>query len=263
LKDGTDALWALTGPGANAVPVSISDTAFAALEMATPPFNKINRAEDLEELKALVPTANTRSHKAFAGKKCIAIPPLLTKILMDANSEDPYVLLKASCKALVDSDCYDAAVVNADGTIGEDATESFFYAVQFLFHVATRPVAGACSIEILTQRRTLDWAPSIHAKCKINVSPPSSDERVSDDAALRVGASIATLQQELRDHKELTRDKQNTAKKKVTKAGVDKLSPFSLRMILNASELIDDDATDGDGNPITTRESPVNSYTTF
>jgi hypothetical protein len=102
LNDGTDALWALIGPSANAAPVSISDTTFTALEMATPPFNKINEAEDLQELKTLAPTANTRSHEAFAGKKCIAIPPLLTKFLMDADSEDLYVLLKACCKALVD-----------------------------------------------------------------------------------------------------------------------------------------------------------------
>jgi hypothetical protein len=88
LKDSTDALWALIGPGTNAAPVSISDTAFVALEMATTLFNKINDAEDLDELKMLAPTANTCSH-AFAGKKCITIPPLLTKILMDAESEDP------------------------------------------------------------------------------------------------------------------------------------------------------------------------------
>jgi hypothetical protein len=99
LKEDTNALLALIGPVANAVPISISDTAFATLEVATLSVEKINEAVDLEALKSLAPTAVTCSHENFARKKCIAIPPLLTKVLMDADSEDPYVLLKTYCKA--------------------------------------------------------------------------------------------------------------------------------------------------------------------
>jgi hypothetical protein len=182
---------------------------------------------------------------------------------MDVDSEDPFVLLKSCCKALTDSDSYDAAVVNDDGTDADDATDSFFYVVQFLYHVATKPVARTCSLEILTHSRTLEWAPSIHAQCKINLSSNSSNYGLSNDAALRVGTLIARLQQELKDHKEAMRAKQDIADKKASKAGTKKLSPFSLCMILNASEPIEEDETDDNGNPIMARRTPIKSYATL
>jgi hypothetical protein len=94
--------------------------------MATPTFEKINEAEDLKVLKTLAPSTQPAVKRHLPGRsKCIAIPPLLRKVLMDADSEDPYMLLKTCCKALVDSNNY--------GMEEADTTESFSTWSSFYF----------------------------------------------------------------------------------------------------------------------------------
>jgi hypothetical protein len=113
---------------------------------ATPTFDEIIGSGTLEELKNLKPASNTKltAHPEllFKGKKGVVIPPFLTKILMDVDSEDPFVLLKACCKVLKDFDETPEMVEAMDededdaGEQPVSATMTFFHVVQFLYFAA-------------------------------------------------------------------------------------------------------------------------------
>jgi hypothetical protein len=96
LQEGIDELWALIGHGTTALPVGVSKSVFNDHDGATPTFDEIIGSGTLEELKNLKPASNTKlTAHPVKGKKGVVIPPFLTKILMDVDSEDPFVLLKA------------------------------------------------------------------------------------------------------------------------------------------------------------------------
>jgi hypothetical protein len=64
------------------------------------------------------PTLNsqhTRNSSSRERKQGVIIPPFLTKILMDVDSEDPFILLKACCKVLKDFDKTPEMVEASDG----------------------------------------------------------------------------------------------------------------------------------------------------
>jgi hypothetical protein len=74
----------------------------------SPSFAKIQKATSLEALKTLTVPSQMALQKdgnkllTFKGKCSVIVPPFLTKILMDIDSKDPFVLLQATCKALSD-----------------------------------------------------------------------------------------------------------------------------------------------------------------
>jgi hypothetical protein len=72
-------------------------------------------ATTLEDLrKVAMPTSaaiKDYPELKYKGKKCIAVPPFLTKILMDADTEDAFQLLCMCCKALADFDNRDPVMV--------------------------------------------------------------------------------------------------------------------------------------------------------
>lgn len=81
---------------------------FLDCEGITPTFKDISNAKLLDDLKQLIPSpwdlvkAHPELHNK--GKKDVVLPPLLAKILMDANLEDPYIVLQACCKTILDFD---------------------------------------------------------------------------------------------------------------------------------------------------------------
>jgi hypothetical protein len=105
LQAGTDELWALIGHGAT---VGLTLDLFLGYKGITPTMSEISEATSIDELKKLKPASKEQLQDhpelQYKGKKGIVLPPLLTKILMDANSEDPLILLRACCKALLDFD---------------------------------------------------------------------------------------------------------------------------------------------------------------
>jgi hypothetical protein len=108
IPEGTNEVWALMWSGATVAAVTIDMTSVRDCEGITPKFADLNQAGDIEALHSLTgPNAqevmNDPSLK-FKGKTVMALPPFLTKTLMDADSEDPFQLFRATCKALNDFD---------------------------------------------------------------------------------------------------------------------------------------------------------------
>ena len=179
LPEGTDELWALMGSGATAAPIQVPMNAFRNHEAITPSFDDIHGAKTLEELKAL-PTPNRETTAdnptlSFKGKMSIAVPPFLTKILMDADSEDPFILLKACCKALNDFDERNLAIVpNGDNDLAqvqevndESAKSVFFRVVQFLTIAANELTRQTVQLEVLSTSRPSEWARTLAAECSV------------------------------------------------------------------------------------------------
>ena len=105
----------------------------------------LNQAGDIEALHALtVPNAqevtNDPSLK-FKGKTVMVLPPFLTKMLMDADSKDPFKLFQAACKALNNFDESHLAIVprdvdlqaEEDAAAPDTAKEVFLYVIQLLY----------------------------------------------------------------------------------------------------------------------------------
>jgi hypothetical protein len=99
LQAGTDELWALIGHGATALPVGLTPDLFLGCEGITPTMSEISEAASIDALKKLKPASKEQLQEhpelQYKGKKGVVLPPLLTKILMDADSEDPFILLRA------------------------------------------------------------------------------------------------------------------------------------------------------------------------
>jgi hypothetical protein len=87
-----------------AAAVTIYMTSVHDFKGITPKFVHLNQAGDIEALHALtVPNAQEVMNDAllkFKGKTVMALPHFLTKMLMDADSKDPFKLFQAVCKAL-------------------------------------------------------------------------------------------------------------------------------------------------------------------
>ncbi len=266
--EGTDELWALLGGGATAAPIQLPTDAFRNHEAITPCFNDIHGTKTVEELRAL--STPTRSVVAdnptltFQGKLSIAIPPFLTKILMDADTEDAFKLLKACCKALKDFDernpaytpTTDVNMAQVQETNNDSAKSVFFRVVQFLTIAVQGTTTNPVQLEVLSTSRPSDWARSIAAECGVATTGGGSPTGDLDRGLTSLGTSINRFTDQLQKQQELLENKSE----KKSKSGKDKLPEFVRQMIFNASEPIPGDATDDDGNPITERSDLVSQY---
>jgi hypothetical protein len=146
LQVGTDKLWVLIGHGATALPVGLTPDLFLGCKGVTSTMSEILEAASIDELKKLklVLKEQLQEHPElqYKGKKGIMLPPLLMKILMDADSEDLFILLCACCKALLDFNEASPAMVENESDAEDDddmpilAAITFFCVVQFLFFAA-------------------------------------------------------------------------------------------------------------------------------
>jgi hypothetical protein len=68
---------------------------------------KILEATSIDELKKLKPALKEQLQEhlelQYKGKKGIMLPPFLTKILMDANLEEPFILLQATMLKILEA----------------------------------------------------------------------------------------------------------------------------------------------------------------
>lgn len=232
-----------------------------------PAFDNIIKAATLEDLeKVALPNSTTvRAHPELTckGKKCVAVLPFLAKILMDADTEDTFQLLRTCCKALADFDNQAPSLVarnpESDAEAEEpDAKDVFFRAAQFLYLVATKKISEPYNLNLLTTSRPQGWAMGVKDANGIAVTGGSMSA-TSNDAALRLGATLDQFRQELKESNKLQHAKADKDKKSA-KSGKDKLSEHSLRVVLNASEPIPDDLEDANGNPIMARQALAPMY---
>ena len=263
---GTDKLWALIGPGTTASPISLPDATFNNCKSLTLAFEDIIEATTLEDLgKVAMPNSTAVKNYPelkYKGKNCIAVPPFLMKILMDADTEDAFQLLCMCCKALADFDNHDPVMVaHHSDTESDDkeseATDVFFRLVQFLYLVATKKIPEPYNLNLLTTSHPQDWA--AHVKDANGVAVMGGTGGASpDEVALRLGTTLDQFCQELKESNNLQRAK--AEKEKKSKSSKDKLLEHSLRMILNASEPIQDDLMDENGDPITAHQDVIPMY---
>ncbi len=185
--------------------------------------SEILEATSIEKLNKSKPASKEQVQKhlelQYKGKKGVVLPPFLMKILMDADSEDPFILLWACCKALLEFNEPSAVMVdNEEEAEDEDdepilASITFFCMVQFLFFVGLDKTKAYGNLDMLTA--TLE-----HFTAMVNESNKLQEAKVEKDA-------------------------------KKSKMGQDKLMDFTLCMVLNTSEPLPDDLEDENGDPIT------------
>jgi hypothetical protein len=269
LQAGTDELWALIGHGATALPVGLTPDLFLGCEGITPTMSEISEAASIDALKKLKPASKEQLQEhpelQYKGKKGVVLPPLLTKILMDADSEDPFILLRACCKALLDFDeASPAMVANASDAEDDDdapilASITFFRVVQFLFFATLDKTKVYGNLDTLTTSRPRDWAVDMAAKYGVATAIGSNGSPTGVDATLGLGATLERFTAAVTKNNELQEAKAETDTKK-SKTGQDKLMDFTLRMVLNASEPLPDDLEDENGDPVTARKNVVPMY---
>jgi hypothetical protein len=197
LQAGTDELWALIGHGAT---VGLTLDLFLGSKGITPTMSEISEATSIDELKKLKPASKEQLQDhpelQYKGKKGIMLPPLLTKILMDADSEDPLILLHACCKALLNFDEASPTMVEnePEAEDGDDApilaSITFFHVVQFLFFAALDKTKAYGNLDTLTMSCPHDRAVDMAAKYGVTTAIDSGGSPTSVDTTLGLGATL-------------------------------------------------------------------------
>lgn len=193
LPAGADKLWALIGPGATTSPIGLPDDTFNNCDGVMPTFKDISGAVTLEDLvKVPAPDSSTAQKDPSLkcrGKKCVAVPPFLATIMMGADAEDAFQLLRTGCKALSDFDTQVPATVahnlESEARVEEqDATDVLFRVVQFLHLVATKQISEPYNLN-----RPQEWAAGVKHENGVAINGGSGTNATSDDVALRLGAT--------------------------------------------------------------------------
>jgi hypothetical protein len=246
---GTEKLWALIGHGAMALPVGITSDLFLGCEGITPTMLEILEATSIDQLKKLKPASKEQVQEhpemQYKGKKGVVLPPFLTKILMDADLEDPFILLRACCKVLLDfNEASPAMVDNNEEVKDEDdkpilALITFFPMVQFLFFAARDKMKAYNNLEMLTTSRPHDWVVEMAAKHEIATANGSGGSPNSVNATLNLGATLEHFMAAVIKSNKLQEVKVDKDAKKL-KTGQDKLMDFTLHMVLIVLELLPD-----------------------
>jgi len=137
--DRSGEAWALVGNGTGASPVAIPATIWDAVEGIMPPFTKMCAVKNAEDFAALGPPSSKELQEGpnlqFGGKRMIVLPPFLTKVLMEVDSDNAITLLVAPCKVLCDFD-----LVAVEAEVEEDAGD----------------VLSHCSVSVLGGQRPHD-----------------------------------------------------------------------------------------------------------
>jgi hypothetical protein len=249
----------LIGHGATALPVGLTFLdLFLGYKGIAPTMSEISEATSIDELNKLKPALKEQLQDhpelQYKGKKGIVLPPLLMKILMDANSEDLFILLRACCKALLDFDEASPTMVENEPEAEDDddapilASITFFRVVQFLFFAALDKTKAYGNLDTLTMSCPHDWAVDMAAKYGVATAIGSGGSSTSIDTTLGLGATLEHFTAIVTKSNELQEVRAESDAKK-SKMGQDKLMDFTLRMVLNILEPLADDLEDENGDP--------------
>jgi len=259
--------WALIGHGALSFPLELSARFWNGCEGVTLTFEDMRAMTTHEEFDALS-VATTQElqedeNLKFTGKRMVVLPPFLTKAMMDADTEDAILLMMAACKALCDFDTMaDGAFVPNGSDPAEglmSAREEFFHVVQFLFLVGRDTLKGA-TVNILTTARAEAWATSVAMDCGVRMAPPQETTGASNQDVRNLTSGVHQLTAAVSKSNDAVEARAESTK---TKSGKDKMQSFVTCMIFNASEEIDKDTVDDNGNPVPSRTDFVDSYKTI
>ncbi len=227
-------------------------------------FDTVASTTDVTNL-ALSETGDTG--EPFNGRRYVALPPFLTRICMASDTEDAGALLLHVRKALQDFDAPtgllsdDEAVEETKEPDPPSATATFKHILQFLWLVANGTMSSH-PIEPITTSRANDWAATVAVgKIIPRVTPdhsPAAGQPPHDShpTLSQLGPVISRLADSMDAY--TTRQTQSETDKSKNK--FPKFPEWTRRMILHASEPLADDLTDDNGDPVTERTSPVDTY---
>jgi hypothetical protein len=292
---GTDQLWTLVGSEAHAGVMTVPATAFATVEALVPEWSDLAAAGDKAILVALQPSAATTTNPKLNTRRITIIPPFLAKALMDTGLDDAAELCIWTIKALSDFDTARTATspgaaaaaptATAAGATaaavpappaGPSATSTFRDLAYFLWLVATKTVKSADLTMNMSSTRATAWISGNQARIfgaqavpgNSGFAPPGGLPPLApggtNNAALTTTLSnldgtlgkLATETELARTSKERANSDKNRA---LTRFG--NLPSWTKTMILRASEKPPADATDDNGDLLTWRIVPVETYT--
>jgi hypothetical protein len=213
------------------LPVGITSDLFLGCEGITPTMLEILEATFIDELKKLTPASKEQVQEhlelQYKCKKGVVMPHFLMKILMDTDLEDPFILLRACCKALLDfNEASPVMVDNEEAAEDKDdrpilALITFFCVVQFLFFAALDKTKAYGNLDMLMTSRPHDWAVELAAKHGIATKNGSGGSPNGVDATRNLGATLECFTVVVNKSKELQEVKVEKDVKKL-KIGQDK-----------------------------------------
>lgn len=271
---GSNSLWALVGCGAMAYPVQLDMRLLNSCSGLAPTYAELSGASNAEAVKALThPARESRNTPKFEGKKMVVIPHFLVAPLIDANTEDAAELLVVLCRALADFDATHpegVSEVPADDEGGDAVTKTvnakttFGFLAEYLYLVAKELIKGH-DLPILTMALPQTWALKLHQDRKVGLTATAPTPAAPAPPTGGGGGGDVNLAAALqRNAEELKRSNDRNEKKdsddKAKKEGVKRLHPIALKTILNASEPLPADAMNENGDALTERNEPVDTY---
>jgi hypothetical protein len=287
---GTGELWALLGHGADALPVKILDSLFTMINGEVLRLPTLLDATDNDGV-IRVSTVNTRSGTdIYKGLRCVLLPPVLGRVAMSADLDDPWEIFTSIRKAAVDFDVGTATGNRGptSGTVEESkndemvlddadkATFVFHHVLQLLCIVMepSLPATGF-PINVLTTSRPLEYAHHHKQTHGIDFVPralgspgpgtpdiiPQSPQFTAILDAHRNSISAVSQLTTQMTHSNLAMEKRN--EKSTSKKGKGKFGAHTLRMALNATQPLPPDMMDEDSDMVTTRTELVTDYNEF
>jgi hypothetical protein len=291
---GTDELWTLVGTEAHVVVLKVPAAAFASVEALVPEWSDLEAAGDKATLLALQPSAATPTNPKINTRRIKIIPPFLAKALMDTGLDDAAELCIWTIKALKDFEtartatspgaaaaaaaataATTAAGTAAAGTApavaapsGPTAISIFRDVAYYFWLVATSTVQTADLRVNMSSPRATAWISSnqlrvFGASSVPGFQPPAGMPPVGNDAHLtstlhQLDGTLGKLAAETELAQTSKERATNEKDRAITKFG--HLPSWTKTMILRASEDPPADAIDANGDPLTWRLVPVETY---
>jgi len=255
--------WALIGNGVTASPVGIPASIWDAVEGLTPPFEElcgVTSPDDFTNLRA-PSTEDLQADPSlkFEGKRMVVLPPFLTKVLMETDSDCAITLMIAACKAICDFDSVAADVGSEEGDEEGDAMTAknkFFHVVQFLYLIGKGVLTGR-AVDVLSTSRASTWAASVTADCCVGMPPARATGEVSSQDFRSLTSGVSQLTAAVTRSNDAAEAKATSSTKK---KGKDDMQEFTVKMIINASEDVPEGTMDDDGDILVERTDFVPTY---
>jgi len=199
----------------------------------------------------------------FKGKCMVALPLFLAKALMDADTDDAITLMMVACKTLCQFDNMADGAFVPNGTDPEggemSAKEEFLHVIQFLFLVG-RDTLKRAPINILAMAQAEAWATSVAMDCGVGMAQPQETTGASNQDVHNLTRGVNQLMAAVTKSKEAVEAHAETTK---TKSGKDKMQSFVMHMVFKASEEINEDTVDDNGNLVPLHTDFVKLYKTI
>ena len=258
--DATNELWALMGGGPQASAVSLSEISFQTIAgVAAPSFAALGNSKSPTEIRAL-PAGNGN----FVGCNAVALPPFLTAIFMNADTDDPATLCMIACAAIK---TYDASIpLDADDDEDEDeaaaptpTAAALWYIPAFLWAMTRGDAIPPIGYDVKTNGPATRWSAHIHDRHLTPIEPSTTGAVDPSRTGGLAEVAAALREQAAATTKAFGKDSTDASS---TKKGFRKLSAMAQSMILLASERYADGSKNNTGDDISgqRRSTPIDAY---